>query len=51
MITRTLSKEDAKAFIDNMRWFADVGPIKWKKTEDGSVRVTAPKFAWSWWCG
>lgn len=47
--TRTMSEDDAIAFVENMRWFAGVGRIKSHKLRSGNLAVTATKYAWSMW--
>lgn len=45
-MTKRLKAEVAKAFIDNMRWFCNMGRISW--TIKGNVwSVTASRYAWS----
>lgn len=47
--TRIMTREDAKAFLQNMQWFAGFGRITAKETDDGRVRVRATRAAWSNW--
>lgn len=46
---RILSKDDALGFLRNMRWFAGLGRITVKRTDNGLYRVKASKAAWSYW--
>jgi hypothetical protein len=47
--TRIMSMYDARAFMQNMRWFANRGTIRIKKMERGRASVRASRLAWSWW--
>lgn len=48
--TRVMDREEAKAFIQNMRWFADRGNIRATRIGTSNYfRVRASKMAWSYW--
>jgi len=49
--TRVMTKEDAVAFFQNMRWFAGFGRIIGKPFGKARrfYRVTASRAAWSNW--
>lgn len=50
--TRVMPKDEAIAFIQNMRWFAGFGSIKTSPIGNGDrLNVTATKAAWSNWMG
>lgn len=49
--TRLLPKDEALAFIDNMRWFAGFGRITAKPAGNGMYSVRASCAAWSKWVG
>jgi hypothetical protein len=46
-----MPEEEAKAFLQNMRWFAGIGRVKLTHLGNGKVSVKASAVAWSYWAG
>jgi hypothetical protein len=47
--TKILPRDEAFAFIQNLRWFAGMGRIVTKKINNTHMSVRATKTAWSNW--
>lgn len=47
--TRILTSDEAIGFVQNMRWFANMGRISWEPISKTHVRVRATPYAWSNW--
>ena len=46
-VIKIVSEEEAKAFFQNMRWFADMGKITIKFLENGKAEIKASPAAFS----
>jgi hypothetical protein len=46
---RIMPDEEAKAFLQNMRWFSGLGNVRIVPLSNGMSKVRASASAWSYW--